>query len=42
VNLICNNFYLNIIYDIVCFYVLIAFSLCAESFKLILIDEAPL
>jgi hypothetical protein len=41
VNLICNNFYLNIIYGIVCFYVLIVFLLHRESLKLFLVDEPP-
>jgi hypothetical protein len=35
----CNNFYLNLIYGIVCFYMLIVFSLHRGLLKLILVDE---
>jgi hypothetical protein len=35
----CNNFYLNLIYGIVCFCVLVVFSVHRESLKLILVDE---
>jgi hypothetical protein len=38
-NVICNNFYLKLIYGIVYLCVLIVFSLHREPFKLILVDE---
>jgi hypothetical protein len=38
-NLLCNNFYLNLIYGIVHFCVLIVLSLHRELLKLILVDE---
>jgi hypothetical protein len=38
-NLMCNNFYLNLIYGIACFCVLIVFLVRQESLKLILVDK---
>jgi hypothetical protein len=38
-NLMCNNFYLNLIYGLICFCVLIVFSFLRESLKQILVNE---